>query len=175
VFLPGFRQTVSVAAVDTNYFDYYRSGSNPFTGTGIINRLAGGIGVFGAYVPLQTRSLQVTGEVDLPLEGRYVAPLRVGRDQLRLWVVSEANGVTRVSGNYRIASEDQFGLAGTIENGRVTFTTFLNQDSRLRFRELIGTIVGDTLALVARGALPAGDDGRRRFVKTTLNPAPGEP
>jgi hypothetical protein len=175
VFLPGLRQTVSVAAVDTNYFDYYRSGSNPFTGSGIINRLEGGIGVFGAYVPLQTRSLQVTGEVDRPLEGRYVAPLRVGRDQLRLWVVHEENGVTQLSGNYRIASEDQFGLSGRIENGRVTFTTFLNQDSRLRFRELTGTIEGDTLTLVVRGALPAGDDGRRRFVKTTLNPQPGSP
>ena len=36
VFIPGFRQRVSIAAVDSNYFDYYRSRNDPFTGSGII-------------------------------------------------------------------------------------------------------------------------------------------
>ena len=42
VLIPGFRQRVSVAAVDSNFFDYYRSRNDPFTGSGIINNLDGG-------------------------------------------------------------------------------------------------------------------------------------
>ena len=59
VFIPGFRQRVSVAAVDSNFFDYYRSRNDPFTGSGIINNLEGGIGLFGAAVNISARTLDV--------------------------------------------------------------------------------------------------------------------
>jgi hypothetical protein len=170
VFLPGFRQTVSVAAVDVNYFDYYRSGSNPFTGSGIINRLEGGTGLFGAYVPIRTYSLQVVGEVDERLEGRYLAQTSAGREQLRLWIESREGDVTLITGSYRLPGEEQFGYTGTIEGGRVALRSFLNQDTRLVFRELVGEVRGDTLMLQVTRSLMAGDDGRRVFVKTTLNP-----
>ena len=32
VFIPGFRQDVLVAAVDSNFYDYYRTNNDPFTG-----------------------------------------------------------------------------------------------------------------------------------------------
>jgi hypothetical protein len=71
VFLPGFRSTVSVAAVDASYFDYYRSASDPFTGTGLINRMEGGVGVFGAVSELYSYRLLVTATVNDPIEGAY--------------------------------------------------------------------------------------------------------
>ena len=34
VFIPGFRQDIIVAAVDSNFYDYYRTNNDPFTGAG---------------------------------------------------------------------------------------------------------------------------------------------
>jgi hypothetical protein len=71
MFIPGFRQDVLVAAVDSNYYDYYRTGNDPFTGSGIISRVTGGIGMFGAVVPLTTGTLNVIADQTEPIEGRF--------------------------------------------------------------------------------------------------------
>lgn len=60
VFFPGFLQTVTVAAIDTNVYDYYRSGSDPFSGSGLLTHLDGGVGVFGSVVVIDKRILDVT-------------------------------------------------------------------------------------------------------------------
>jgi hypothetical protein len=48
VFEVGREYTLGVAVTDTNYYDYVRSRSDPFTGRGFLHRLEGGIGVFGS-------------------------------------------------------------------------------------------------------------------------------
>lgn len=48
VFEPGRDYTLAVAVTDSNYYDFVRSASDPFTGRGFLNRLDGGIGVFGS-------------------------------------------------------------------------------------------------------------------------------
>lgn len=48
VFEPGRDYTLAVAVTDSNYYDFVRSASDPFTGRGFLNRLEGGIGVFGS-------------------------------------------------------------------------------------------------------------------------------
>jgi len=48
VFEVGQEYTLTVAVADTNYYDFVRSRSDPFTGRGFINHLEGGIGVFGS-------------------------------------------------------------------------------------------------------------------------------
>jgi hypothetical protein len=48
IFLAGDFYDLAVAVTDTNYYDFVRSRSDPFTGRGFINRLEGGIGVFGS-------------------------------------------------------------------------------------------------------------------------------
>jgi len=74
VFIPGFRQRVSVSAVDSNYFDYYRTRNDPFTGAWIINRLQGGLGLFGAAVNIAGRNLDVVqDDRDPTIEGVWVA------------------------------------------------------------------------------------------------------
>ena len=70
VFRAGRNYVVSVALTDQNYFDYSRSRNNSFTGRGFINRLTGGIGIFGSLVASSTHAKAV-GDVDDPREGPY--------------------------------------------------------------------------------------------------------
>ena len=59
-----------MAALDTNYFDFTRSITNPLTGRGFINHLSGGIGVFGSIAPV-TYELRVTAPQTDAREGIY--------------------------------------------------------------------------------------------------------
>ena len=70
VFRAGRNYVVSVALTDQNYFDFSRSRNNTFTGRGFINRLSGGIGLFGSLVALSTTA-QAVGDIDDPREGVY--------------------------------------------------------------------------------------------------------
>lgn len=70
VFRAGRSYLLTVAVTDSNYFDFIRSRSDPFTGRGFINHLVGGIGVFGS-LEARTYVLRVTSEVDDPREGVY--------------------------------------------------------------------------------------------------------
>jgi hypothetical protein len=51
VFRAGAYYLFTAAALDTNYFDFVRSGGDPFTGRGFINHLDGAVGVFGSVAP----------------------------------------------------------------------------------------------------------------------------
>jgi len=144
VFVPGFRQTVQVAAVDTNFFDYYRSGNNPFTGTGIINRLSGGTGLFGAYAPVDTRSVEVTANEDEPIEGLYTRAVAPGReDSLQLYVSSRLRDGVALSGSFRTPGARTY-VIGQLEGTRITI-------ARLR-EQSVGDTVGGTFQGTAEGA-----------------------
>ena len=62
VFIPGFRQDMIIAAVDSNFYDYYRTNNDPFTGAGIISRVNGGLGLFGSMVSINTGTISVTAD-----------------------------------------------------------------------------------------------------------------
>ena len=70
-FVPGFVQTVEIAAVDRNYFDYYRSEGNVRGGSLLVSHLSGAGGVFGSYTPLGTRTVTVVARQDQPGEGAF--------------------------------------------------------------------------------------------------------
>ena len=101
VWVAGTYQTLTVAAIDTNYFDHVRTASDPFTGSGFLNHLEGGIGVFGAVAPVN-RTVAVRGTVDQPYEGRYALRARLGADSLEgtveLYVTRERPEPILVSG-----------------------------------------------------------------------------
>ena len=59
VFNAGDTAMVTVAAVDDNYYDYYRTSSDPLGGSPTVSRLAGGWGVFGSIVVVERRALVV--------------------------------------------------------------------------------------------------------------------
>jgi len=48
VFEVGQEYALGISVTDTNYYDFVRSRSDPFTGRGFINHLEGGVGVFGS-------------------------------------------------------------------------------------------------------------------------------
>ena len=58
IFPRGEDVDVVVSAVDANYYDYYRSQSDPFAGAAP-SHLAGAVGVFGAIVPIFATRLLV--------------------------------------------------------------------------------------------------------------------
>lgn len=70
VFRAGREYAVTIAVTDTNYFDFARSDNNRYTGRGFINRLEGGLGVFGSMVA-RTTVLRAVGDVDDEREGVY--------------------------------------------------------------------------------------------------------
>lgn len=164
VFVPGFRQTIATEAVDTNYFDYFRSFNNPFTGSGIVNHVDGGIGVFGAIYPLDTLALDVIADFDESFEGHYVGG-PTGSDALDLYLGEDVgNGARRVTGRL---------TRGPSPNGVVGFTT---GDGRLSLAVLRGQYANDTLALfpaVAAGDSVVGAIGSAAaYVYRRTSPAP---
>jgi hypothetical protein len=59
VFASGLMHDVIVSAVDPNYYAYYRTNSDPFTGTPVVGNLTGAVGVFGSMVEVVVRKLDV--------------------------------------------------------------------------------------------------------------------
>jgi hypothetical protein len=152
VFIPGFRQRVNLSAVDSNFFDYYRSRNDPFTGSGIINRLEGGIGLFGAAVSLNTRTLDVTQTLREPtFEGTYdvTSPPTLPRavaDVIRLYVETPGDP-SALSGWFtrNRASGVLEGMLGTRTGGRVVLEFLENQSSIDTVAVFSGELRGDSL------------------------------
>ena len=61
VFQPGIRYDVVVSAVDDHYYAYFAHDSDPYTATALPSSLRGGIGVFGAIVPILGLRIVVEG------------------------------------------------------------------------------------------------------------------
>jgi hypothetical protein len=149
VFIPGFRQRVTVAAVDSNFFDYYRSRNDPFTGSGIINNLEGGLGLFGAAVNVATRTLDITQDVREPaFEGIWDIALttRPVVEVLRVFVETPGDPAS-LSGWYsRNRSSGAFeGMIGTRTNGRVVLEFLANQAAVDTVAVFSGEQRGDSL------------------------------
>jgi hypothetical protein len=70
-FLPGFDQVVTINAVDSNYYDYYRATTSSYTGRGIPSKVTGGWGVFGSAGPVIRRQVRVTAPFSDSMEGEY--------------------------------------------------------------------------------------------------------
>jgi hypothetical protein len=156
VFVPGFIQTVSTAAVDTNYFDYYRSFNNPFTGSGIINHIDGGVGVFGSIVPLDTRRLDVTADFDEPpIEGHFLGG-PTGFDSLELYLGETlGGGARRVSGTlWRQAPTlvERYSLIGvTTGANELSLSVRAGVDGSVRYGSAAGVAAGDSVVLMVIG------------------------
>jgi hypothetical protein len=71
VFIPGFPQSVTVSAVDSNYYDWYRSENNALTGTGLIGSVQGGLGFFGSMARLRFQDLRVIAAQSEPAAGMF--------------------------------------------------------------------------------------------------------
>jgi hypothetical protein len=71
VFIPGFQQALTVSAVDSNFYDWYRSANDVFSGSGLIDRVEGGLGVFGGLVRLRFTDFHVVAPQAEPFTGTF--------------------------------------------------------------------------------------------------------
>jgi hypothetical protein len=155
VFIPGFRQDVLVAAVDSNFYDYYRTNNDPFTGAGIISRVNGGIGLFGSLVSLNSGTLTVVANQTEPVEGRFrlatsssgTAPMA---NQFTLYVESKAARSelpTALSGRYVLALPNARGdgVLGQQTGSTITLALLANQLAGDTLDVFTGELSGDTL------------------------------
>ena len=152
VFIPGFRQRVSLAAVDSNFYDYYRSRNDPFTGSGIINKLQGGLGLFGAAVTLNARTLDVTqGVREADFEGTYdvvttPALPRPVADVLRVYVETSGDPAALSGWFTRNRNSGVLeGMIGSRTKGRVVLEFLDNQAAVDTVAVFAGEQVGDSL------------------------------
>jgi hypothetical protein len=145
VFIPGFQQGIIVAAVDSNFYDYYRTNNDPFTGSGIISRVNGGLGMFGALVIIQSGILTVTADQTQPIEGRFrLTPTSIDPTtptQFTLYVESppaKADGPAAISGRYVLGTSTTRGggIIGQLRGPDVSLVILGG-----------GNLVGDTLDL----------------------------
>lgn len=127
VWVAGSRMTFTVAAMDTNFFNFLHTGNDPFTGSGFINGLTGGLGVFGAMAPVN-ETYEVRADVDHPYEGRYTLVARSLADSavldVELYVNRDRPAPVLVNGLIRgtlfrpgAALAEIAELAGRVENG----------------------------------------------------------
>ena len=156
VFIPGFRQDMLIAAVDSNFFDYYRTNNDPFTGSGIISRLNGALGMFGSMVTLNSGTITVTADQTEPIEGRFRVTSATGDaasfvSTLFLYIESPAaKGETTIalSGRYTTSGPNARtdGLIGRLNGNSVSFALLANQLAGDTVDVFTGTLDGTTLS-----------------------------
>ena len=166
VFIPGFLQAVTVSAVDSNYYDWYRSHNDALSGTGLINRVRGGFGVFGSLVRLRFVSLEVTAPQTEAIAGNFNF---VGTDTARrttpylalhLFVESpslRSDQGDALSGRFERRptftppNEPIDGLLGTVRKGKVELAFLRNWSASDTVEVFRGEIRGDTIVGTYRG------------------------
>jgi hypothetical protein len=175
VFVPGFPEAVTVSAVDSNFYDWYRSQNDPLTGSGLVNRVRGGLGVFGSLVRLRFDDLRVVAPQTEPVAGNYVFTgsntERAFTPYLSLEVYVESpaargDQADALSGRYAVRPRFGYtgclvcGLLGNTKDGRIELD-FVNDWSAADTVEVLtGEIRGDTIVGQYRGF-----GGIARFVK----------
>jgi uncharacterized protein DUF4249 len=70
---PGLAQRFTLVAVDSNYFRYYVASFDPFGDDTRGNTLTGGVGLFGSVAPVMSKVLDLTANIDTPVEGSWAA------------------------------------------------------------------------------------------------------
>ena len=120
---PGLAQNFVVAAVDSNYFRYHVAGFDPFGDDTRGNSLTGGVGMFGSIVTLMSKTLDLTAEIDSPIEGSWTAD----RSSLTMpatmtlysspYFPRSSSQFLSVSGRARLADGKQLEAYGTINGG----------------------------------------------------------
>jgi hypothetical protein len=160
LFIPGYPQAVTVSAVDSNFYDWYRTHNDALSGTGLIDRVDGGYGVFGAMVRLRYVKLDVVAPQPEPVAGHFVF---AGTDEeagatpyLELWLYVESAAARTdmpdaLSGRARrrqtIFTPGCFycGVLGSAKQNRVELNFLRGWSARDTAETFTGELRGDTL------------------------------
>ena len=175
VFFPGFPQSITVSAVDSNFYDWFRTHNDALSGAGLVNRVHGGLGVFGSLVRLRFANLEVIAPQRDRIEGtfRFVGTpdeqLSTPYLSVELYVESRAARADQddaLSGRYQkrpvlgMTGCTVCGLLGSSRNGRVELVFLRDWFASDTSDVLTGEIRGDTIVGQYRGA-----GGVARFVR----------
>ena len=165
VFFPGFTQTVTVSAVDSNYYDWFRTHNDEISGEGLINRVTGGFGVFGSLVRLVFDSLTVTAPQTSPTEGNFqlygtfeeIASARFQSFDLFIESPAARSGQSdAISGSYRPVPRLGYvgcpvcGVLGSAQGEQVELAFLKDFSGADTLDVLDATFYGDTLIGVFR-------------------------
>jgi hypothetical protein len=141
-FVPGFTEEIALGAVDTNYFDFFRTSNDSITGRGLVEHVTGGSGVFGSYSPLDRLTLHVIADVNEPVEGRWVDAS--GRS-LRLWVNEKSGALNQLSGSYGFVGGSTTGVLGLLEGTSMSLVFLSGQTLADTAFTVRGTWSGTTI------------------------------
>lgn len=159
VFIPGFRQPITVSAVDSNYYDWYRSHNNTVSGEGVVNRVSGGFGVFGSLVRLTFERWDVTAPNEKP-GGVYrllssIDPAALPFTRLDLYLEgrsARADQPDALTGRYyrqlKIGESacPMCGVLGTVgQDGKVHLAFLTDWFAQDTLEQFAGELRGDTL------------------------------
>lgn len=160
VFIPGFPQAVTISAVDSNYYHWYRTHNDAISGSGLSNRVQGGLGVFGSLVRLRFDDFQVVAPQTEPEAGMFnfvgtpAEQISAPVLRLELYVESRAardDQADALSGRYvRRLSIGQAGcgvcgLLGSTRDGHVELALLRDWYARDTADVLVGEFRGDTI------------------------------
>lgn len=143
-FVPGFEQELALGAVDTNYFDFFRTSNDSVTGRGLVEHVTGGSGVFGSYAPLDRLTLTVVADVDEPIEGRYLDGSN-GKS-LRLYVNERSGSLTELSGSYGVLGGSTSGVLGLLQGGEISLVFLAGQTLADTLFTVRGTWAGSSIS-----------------------------
>jgi hypothetical protein len=165
VFFPGFAQAVTVSAVDSNFYDWYRTHNDELSGEGLINRVSGGLGVFGSLVRLKFDSITIAAPQTRPFEGNFqfygTQAEALGTRYLSFDIFVESPAARSdqsdaLSGRY--VPRPRFGYTGcpvcgflgTARDGRVELALLKDWSGADTVEVFDGQLFGDTLVGVFR-------------------------
>ena len=166
IFVPGFPQAVTVSAVDSNYYDWYRTHNDALSGSGLVNRVRGGIGVFGSLVRLKYVEYEVVAPQTEAIAGtfKFVGTQLEAETTpylgLHLYVESPSSRSDQgdaLSGRFERRptftppNEPIDGLLGTVKSGKVELSFLRNWSSTDTVEVFRGELRGDTLVGSYRG------------------------
>ena len=146
VFYPGFTQPLAVIAADRNFYDYNRSGNDPFGGSGLISSVQGGIGLFGSVRVLVRRDVAVTDVRRAPVEGTWTGATLAGAPvSLALWREATPAAAAQLSGRQRTGATERYVLGS--QRGDTVRLAVLAGFSRADTVSLFtGRLAGDSIA-----------------------------
>ena len=166
IFIPGFPQAVTVSAVDSNYYDWYRTHNDALSGSGLVNRVRGGIGVFGSLVRLKYVEYEVVAPQPEAIAGtfKFVGTQLEAETTpylgLHLYVESPSSRSDQgdaLSGRFERRptftppNEPIDGLLGTLTKSKVELSFLRNWSSTDTVEVFRGELRGDTLVGSYRG------------------------
>ena len=144
VWFPGFRQIATVVAVDRNFYDYNRSGNDPFGGTGLISSVQGGLGLFGSLVELRRQEVTVTQRDRAPLDAAWTGTSTTGATVVvDLWVEDPGPRFSAVSG--RVRTPEQFAVGTLGNDGTLRLATLRSTSGADTAGLFTGRLLGDSI------------------------------